>query len=366
MAARLAGAPGLTLTAGVAHLDPPRAVFEGMLEGWTAQMTARGLQSETIETRLAIVRRLAVFTNDYPWHWMPADAEEFAQSLCSGDKPVARSTLGNYENQLGLFLAFVTDPRYEWAAECEARFGTHPIQIFHADNVRRHRDEYEGRPERRALRTTELQRLFDHADSLVENIGACGRKGSLAAARDACLMKVIYGWGLRRREAVMLDLADLHRYPGMDRFGDLGALHVRYGKAKRGGSPRRRTVASLFDWAVDALEYYLTEVRPLFDPGALPALWVTERRTRLSRRSVDNSFARYRDAGAVAPGLDVHCLRHSYATYLAEAGYPERFIADQLGHTSVSTTATYESVSDDFKNQVVARALAGAFEIGAG
>lgn len=47
-----------------------------------------------------------------------------------------------------------------------------------------------------------------------------------------------------------------------------------------------------------------------------------------------------------------------------EAGYPERFVSEQVGHSASSTTAIYTSVSDDFKNQILARALAGAFPIG--
>lgn len=44
-----------------------------------------------------------------------------------------------------------------------------------------------------------------------------------------------------------------------------------------------------------------------------------------------------------------------------EAGFPERFVTDQVGHSWGSTTAIYCSVSDDFKNQVLAKAVAGAF-----
>jgi integrase/recombinase XerC len=51
-------------------------------------------------------------------------------------------------------------------------------------------------------------------------------------------------------------------------------------------------------------------------------------------------------------------------THLVEAGYPERFVTEQVGHSWGSTTAIYCSVSDDFKNQVLTRKLAGAFPIG--
>jgi integrase/recombinase XerC len=360
----LPGAPGLALAPGVLHLEPQRAVFDGMVEGWAVQMVSRGLRQVTVDGRISTVRRFAAFTNEYPWRWGPGDVEEYSASLRSRSMPLAWSTIRGYQNELSLFLGFVTDARYGWAAECESRFGTHPVQICHEWNTLAHRDEFEGRPGRRPLNLAELQRLFDYADDQIDSVVASGRKGSLAAARDACLFKVVYGWGLRRTEAVMVDVADWHRHPGADRFGDFGALQVRWGKAKRGGSPRRRMVASLFDWAVEALVFYLDEVRPRFDVGDHPALWVTERRSRLSPRAVDERFASYRKALGFGPEIDLHCLRHSYATQLAESGYPERFISEQLGHQVAATTAIYTSVSDDFKNQVLTRALAGAFERG--
>ena len=58
--------------------------------------------------------------------------------------------------------------------------------------------------------------------------------------------------------------------------------------------------------------------------------------------------------------------RHSYVTHLAEDGFPEKFVSEQVGHAYVSTTALYTSVSDDFKNRVLARALEPAFAAGAG
>ncbi len=57
------------------HLDPTSAVFEAMLEGWATQQRARFLKANTIGPRLELVRRLAAFTNQYPWQWEPAEAE---------------------------------------------------------------------------------------------------------------------------------------------------------------------------------------------------------------------------------------------------------------------------------------------------
>ena len=83
---------------------------------------------------------------------------------------------------------------------------------------------------------------------------------------------MIYGWGLRRTEAARLDIADWGRNPAAPQFGRFGTLHVRYGKAKRGQPPRRRNVASVMAWAVEAVEDYVDNIRPLFGCDDQPAL----------------------------------------------------------------------------------------------
>lgn len=190
-------------------------------------------------------------------------------------------------------------------------------------------------------------------------IRARGRKGALAALRDAALLKVVYGYGLRRQEAVGLDLADLRSNPVSPRFDRFGALFVRFGKSSKGGPPKRRTVLTVpeFDWIVDLLDHYLSDVRPAFSPGDDPAVWVTERHGRLSRRAANEAFETARASAGLAPELDLHSLRHSYVTHLVEFGYPERFVQDQVGHAYASTTAIYTGVSDEFRNRLLRRAL---------
>jgi site-specific recombinase XerD len=62
-------------------------------------------------------------------------------------------------------------------------------------------------------------------------------------------------------------------------------------------------------------------------------------------------------------GLELHCLRHSYVTHLVEFGYPERFVTEQVGHESSSTTAIYTGVSDEFRNRLLERSLRGHGEL---
>ncbi|WUV98899.1 site-specific integrase [Streptomyces sp. NBC_01471] len=342
-AAELPGAASLVLASGVVHLDPAPAVFAAMMDGWSMQQRTRFLKAETIQSRIDLVRRFAAFTNEYPWQWRPAEVEAFIDHLRSGARPIVVSTARGYQNTLRLFMEYITDARYAWPRECEEKFGQAPVQILHEWNTVAHVTEYEGDPRRRPLTYDEVQALFDAADGRVEEIRARRRKGALAAMRDAMVLKTVYAYGLRRREAWGLDLPDFRHNPKAHQYGRCGALYVRWGKSSKGSPPKRRTVLTVpeMDWIVPVLEQWLDEIRPAFGPGRLPALWVTERQSRLSRRSLNEAFEEARDAAGLPVELDLHCLRHSYVTHLIEFDYPERFVQDQVGHEYASTTALY-------------------------
>jgi len=130
---------------------------------------------------------------------------------------------------------------------------------------------------------------------------------------------VIYGWGLRRTEAARLDLADWGRNPAAAEFGRYGMLDVRYGKAVRGQPPRRRNVASVMGWAVEAVADYVTNVRPRFGAIDHPALWVTERGGRIKPAEINARFAAYRDALGLPRELSPHSMRHAYVICTALA-----------------------------------------------
>jgi integrase len=228
----LAGAVSTVLARNVRHLDPQAVVFEAMLDGWAMQQRTRFLKASTVSQRMDLVRRFVEFSNQYPWQWQPAEAEAFFDALRSGEHPIAVSTARNYQNVLRMFCDYLTDARYGWVAECLERFGAAPVQVLHEWNTIAHVSEYEGQPGRRPLTYDEVQTLFDAADGRVEEIRVRGRKGALAALRDAALLKTIYGFGLRRQEAVGLDVVDLRSSPKAPRYGQFGALFVRLGQRR--------------------------------------------------------------------------------------------------------------------------------------
>lgn len=145
--------------------------------------------------------------------------------------------------------------------------------------------------------------------------------------RDDAVLEVLYGSGVRVSELCGLDPASI----------DLrtGAATV-WGK---GGKERR---VPLSDPAIDALRAWLA-VRDAVGPeDGSEALFVNQRRRRLTPRDV----RRLIDRRASRP-THPHALRHSFATHLLDGGADLRVVQELLGHADVGTTQRYTHVSKD-------------------
>ena len=165
------------------------------------------------------------------------------------------------------------------------------------------------------------------------------------------------GEGLRFNEVRHLQTVDFSRNPHGREFGRYGVVQVRYGKAKKGSPPKRRSVLTVFDWTPEVIADWLAHGQPYMDDGHRPvpqrarARWSPN--TPCSRR-----FRRYCDDDLqLSGGLDLHSLRRSYATHLIEDGWDAKFVQDQLGHEHASTTSLYTCVSSDFRTRTLRRAL---------
>jgi integrase/recombinase XerC len=343
--------------AGVRPLRLEEALFEAMLAGWASQQAARYLKPRSIKTNEAGVRAFLEHVGCWPWEWRASHVDEFFKDLLARPQRLARSTLRSYQQRLRSFSEYVCDRRYPWSVICEREFGRGPGQLFDERNQIAHLDEFEGDPGRRPLSVEELEAFFGACEARIKMARRLGRKGSLQAWRDQALFKVKFAWGLRRAEVAMLDVCDFRAAGKLPEFGAFGQVHVRYGKAKRGGSPRRRTVLTVFDWAVEVVEQYLCEIRPSFGCPEHPAVFLTERGTRIAVAYINSRFAEIREEAGLPSELTPHCLRHSYVTYLAEQGWASKFIQEQVGHSHAATTAIYMSVSDDFKDRLVRAAI---------
>jgi len=135
--------------------------------------------------------------------------------------------------------------------------------------------------------------------------------------RNRALGELVYSAGLRSKETVGLDLADV----------DFEQEAVRV--LGKGGKER---VVPLGEEAAHWLARYLRDSRPQLVKGAENALFVSARGRRL-----DTSTLR-----RVIP--HPHRLRHAFATHLLEGGADLRVIQELLGHSSLSTTQVYSHV----------------------
>lgn len=181
------------------------------------------------------------------------------------------------------------------------------------------------------------------------------------------VLRLMYGSGLRLKEALRLRVKDL----------DLARLQVTVRDGK-GGKDRvttlPRSLVPQLQWLLDRRlrwhELDMAKGRADVEmPDALarkypraaaswPWQWVfatadyvvcprtgVERRHHLHESGVQKAMQRALRAAGIAKAASTHTLRHSFATHLLEAGRDIRTIQELLGHADVSTTMIYTHVA---------------------
>jgi integrase/recombinase XerC len=178
------------------------------------------------------------------------------------------------------------------------------------------------KPLPKALGVDESVRLAEHHDADAD---------PWLEARDAAIVELLYGCGLRVGELVGLDAAASGTARGwIDR--DAGEAHV------LGKGSKRRTVP-VGRAALAALERWLA----LRGEGgvAQPALFIGQRGTRLTAQAVWQRLKqRSRQAGIATP-VHPHMLRHSFASHVLQSSGDLRAVQELLGHANITTTQVY-------------------------
>jgi integrase/recombinase XerC len=147
--------------------------------------------------------------------------------------------------------------------------------------------------------------------------------------RDAAILLLLYGCGLRIGEAIGLDRRDIPR------TCEAATLTVT-------GKGRKTRVVPLLPQVREAVRDYLA-VCPWDGTGADP-LFVGAKGARLNARLIQKAMQTLRLALGLPETATPHALRHSFATHLLGAGADLRAIQELLGHSSLSTTQRYTDV----------------------
>jgi len=161
-------------------------------------------------------------------------------------------------------------------------------------------------------------------------------------ARDAAMVELLYGGGLRLAEVTGLDVHASQQARGWIDL-DAGEAHV-LGK----GSKRR--VVPVGAQAVQAVQRWLqvrgqkvpaSSVEADAGAGATGALFLGRGGQRLSAQSIWKRLrARSLQAGLAAP-VHPHMLRHSFASHVLQSSSDLRGVQELLGHANISTTQIY-------------------------
>ncbi len=148
------------------------------------------------------------------------------------------------------------------------------------------------------------------------------------AARDAAVLMLLYGAGLRISEALGLKLRDAP-VAGRD-------VLVIQGK---GGKER---LVPMLPVIGEAVQRYLALLP--YPLGPDDALFRGAKGGPLSPRLIQLAMERMRGELGLPDTATPHALRHSFATHLLSAGADLRQIQELLGHASLSTTQVYTEV----------------------
>lgn len=149
-----------------------------------------------------------------------------------------------------------------------------------------------------------------------------------AGLRDALILEILYGTGMRVSELVGINLSDI------DFAGK--RLRVR-------GKGKKERILPLADYHFELLKKYM-KIRDKICKGYFIVddhLFTNKLGTRLTDRSVRRLLEKYLKEIGLPLNFSPHSFRHSFATHLLEGGADLRVIQTLLGHSSLSTTQKY-------------------------
>jgi len=160
-------------------------------------------------------------------------------------------------------------------------------------------------------------------------------------ARDAAIVELLYGGGLRVGELTGLDLVETSTAKG---WVDLqaGEAHVLGKGSKRRTVPvGAKALEALAHWLVLREAVLGATPRVMGDAPLQSALFVGRNGTRLTSQSIWQRLRKRSLQAGLATPVHPHMLRHSFASHLLQSSSDLRAVQELLGHASITTTQVY-------------------------
>ena len=285
-------------------------------------LTERYLEHARVQKRLA-PRTLALYSEDL--HKLTAAAAQAGVALTAVQNHHVRRWVAQMHagGRSGRGIALILSGWrgfYTWLGR-EGLVSANPVQDVRAPR--------QARPLPKALGVDEAVQLADHVaeddDPWLE-------------VRDAAMVELLYGSGLRVGELVGLDVAasDAAQRAGRG-WIDLPSAEVQV----QGKGSKRRGVP-LGTQALAALERWLALRDQVAGQGdAAMALFIGRRGTRLTPQSIWQRLKRRSLLAGLATPVHPHMLRHSFASHVLQSSSDLRAVQELLGHAHIGTTQVY-------------------------
>ena len=143
--------------------------------------------------------------------------------------------------------------------------------------------------------------------------------------RDRAILELLYSSGLRLAELIDLNLGDVDMHDA--------TVHVTgKGNKDRIVPVGRHALKALRQWGI---------TRPDLAAADEKALFVSNRGSRISSRSVQSRVKHWAKKQGIDTNVYPHLFRHSFATHMLESSHDLRGVQELLGHANISTTQVY-------------------------
>ena len=285
-------------------------------------LTERYLEHARVQKRLA-PRTLALYSEDL--HKLMTAAAQSGIALTAVQNHHVRRWVAQMHagGRSGRGIALILSGWrgfYTWLGR-EGLVSANPVQDVRAPR--------QARPLPKALGVDEAVQLADHVaeddDPWLE-------------ARDAAMVELLYGSGLRVGELVGLDVAA----SDAAQRGGRGWIDLPSAEVQVQGKGSKRRGVPLGTQALAALQRWLALRDQVAGQGdAAMALFIGRRGTRLTPQSIWQRLKRRSLLAGLATPVHPHMLRHSFASHVLQSSSDLRAVQELLGHAHIGTTQVY-------------------------
>lgn len=152
--------------------------------------------------------------------------------------------------------------------------------------------------------------------------------------RNAAMLEIMYGAGLRVSELILLKTQDVNL--------DVNVVRVT-------GKGDKERMVPLGSKAGEITVRWKAHARPLMLKNITsPYLFVARAGKPMTRQGFWKIIKKHAVQAGISRNITPHTLRHSFATHLLEGGADLRSVQTMLGHTDISTTQIYTHISRDY------------------